>query len=461
MVVDMEIAAVLERVGRIGAVRADAAAGRVDRESALVEVRRVRAWLDASEADLVRGLVAEVSFPEQSIAASSKGSLGQASTVVDRAATLASLPSMAAALDGGAITAGHVDAVTRAGRDLDVAQRNELSRRVDRLVDVAEHASQAEFARRVRDEARRVQADDGMDRLEQQRRAVRVSTWVDADGMWNLRGRFDPVTGVRLDAKLRATLEATFAEQTPLFCPDDPVEKQRFLAGHALVALIDGAGTGSRSGRAEFVVVIDADAPTAGMSGPVVEWPIPVEIPARVLAELVGDGDVHAVVVRNGVVLYAPGELNLGRATRLANRAQRRALRGLYATCAIPGCHTHYDRCKLHHLVWWRHGGRTDLDNLIPVCVRCHTAIHHDGWVVELGPDRELTLRLPDGTRPIDRPTRPPSRLTTRRYPALGSSRHDPHPHHRQQQRLRHARRAQPRPSGPRGGRHDAQSRQG
>ena len=97
----MEIAAVLERVGRIGAVRADVAAGRVDRESALVEVRRVRAWLDASEADLVRGLVAEVSFPEQSIAASSKGSLGQASTVVDRAATLASLPSMAAALDGG------------------------------------------------------------------------------------------------------------------------------------------------------------------------------------------------------------------------------------------------------------------------------------------------------------------------------------------------------------------------
>ena len=72
----MEITAVLDRVGRIGAVRADGAAGRVERESALVEVRRVRAWLDASEADLVRGLAAEVSFPEQSIAESSKGSIG-------------------------------------------------------------------------------------------------------------------------------------------------------------------------------------------------------------------------------------------------------------------------------------------------------------------------------------------------------------------------------------------------
>ena len=45
----------------------------------------------------------------------------------------------------------------------------------------------------------------------------------------------------------------------------------------------------------------------------------------------------HAVVVRNGVVLYAPGEPNLGRNTRLANRAQRSALRGLYRSCAIPG----------------------------------------------------------------------------------------------------------------------------
>jgi hypothetical protein len=107
---------------------------------------------------------------------------------------------------------------------------------------------------------------------------------------------------------------------------------------------------------------------------------------------------VHTVVVRNGVVLHAPGNLNLGRSTRLANRAQRRALRGLYATCAIPGCTTHYDRCKLHHVIWWRHGGRTDLDNLLPVCSRHHHKIHDSGWVVELGPNRQLTIRYPDGT---------------------------------------------------------------
>ena len=103
-------------------------------------------------------------------------------------------------------------------------------------------------------------------------------------------------------------------------------------------------------------------------------------------------------MVRNGVVLHAPGNLNLGRTTRLANRAQRRALRGLYATCAIPGCGVRYDHCKLHHVIWWRHGGRTDLDNLLPVCSRHHHKIHDSGWQVTLGPNRQLTIRYPDGT---------------------------------------------------------------
>ncbi len=244
----MEITAVLDRVGRIGAVRADGAAGRVERESALVEVRRVRAWLDASEADLVRGLAAKVSFPEQSIAETSKGSLGQASSVMERAATLESTPAIAAALDRGAVTAGHVDAITRAGKTLDPSQREELLDRVDALVDVAEHASQAEFARRVRDEARRLQAADGMDTLERQRRATSLRTWVDLEGMWNLKACFDPLTGVRLDARMRESLEALFATSTPDTCPTDPGAKQDHLRALALADLILTGGTASQAG---------------------------------------------------------------------------------------------------------------------------------------------------------------------------------------------------------------------
>jgi hypothetical protein len=129
-----------------------------------------------------------------------------------------------------------------------------------------------------------------------------------------------------------------------------------------------------------------------------VEWGLPVEIPQRVLLELFGEADVHAVIIRDGVVLHAPGALDLGRTTRLANRAQRRALRALYSTCGIPGCAGRFERCKIHHVHWWRHGGRTDLANLLPLCVHHHSKVHHDGWVITLTADRQLTIRYPDGT---------------------------------------------------------------
>ncbi len=152
-------------------------------------------------------------------------------------------------------------------------------------------------------------------------------------------------------------------------------------------------------GRSEILAVIDADQP-GGSGGPDIDWGLPVEIPQRILSELIGrgDADVVGVVVRNGVVLHAPGELNLGRGARHANRAQRRALRALYATCAVPRCRTHFTRCKVHHIVWWSNGGRTDFDNLLPVCVHHHHKIHDSGWDVALGRNRQLTITLPDGS---------------------------------------------------------------
>ena len=405
----MDSVAVAERVQRIVAVRDDASASDDLIESGLVAVREVQAWVDAQHAALVAKLSPD-GFAEARVANAAKTSIGAATKSTQRSKTLTSTPKLAQTLGHGQTTAGHVDAVTRAAAQLPVAQRGELFERVDDLAAVAAASTVEQFARRVAVEAKRIQADDGIGRLARQRRNVRASSWVDVDGMWNLRGQFDPVTGVRLASKLAATVEAMFAEKVPEGCPEDPVEKQRFLTGHALIALIDGTAGVTRAGRPEYLVVVDADADAAvDGPGPVAEWPIPVEIPARVLAELAGDADVHAVVVRNGVVLHAPGELNLGRSTRLANRAQRRALRGLYRGCAIPGCSVVYDRCNLHHVIWWRNGGATDLDNLLPLCTKHHGKIHNDGWTIELGPHRELTLRLPDGSI---HNTGPPGRRT-------------------------------------------------
>ena len=389
----------VERVGRIAEVRASAVADAAMVQSGLVAVREARAWLDAQHAGLVAQLQEVSSFPEAAIAEADRTSVGAASKVTERSETLSGTPKLAGALADGAVTAAHVDAVTRTSKRLDPGQRDELLERADQLVAVAAAGTVDEYRRRVELEAKRLQSGDGMDRLDRQRRATRLSTWVDPDGLWNLRGRFDPVTGVKLAARLDGAVESLFAERTPDTAPTDPIEKQHHLRALALAGLVEGAAGGGKPGRAEYVVVIDADAdPARHGAGPVVEWPIPVEIPARLLAELAGDADIAAVVVRNGVVLHAPGEVDLGRTTRLANRAQRRALRGLYRSCAIPGCTVSYDRCNLHHVIWWRHGGRTDLDNLLPICTKHHGKIHHDDWIIELGPNRELTLRLPDGT---------------------------------------------------------------
>jgi Domain of unknown function (DUF222)/HNH endonuclease len=398
-----------KRVANVVAVLADANAEREQVAAALVDVRSIRAWADAHEARLVAQLATVDSFPEATIADTNRCSVGAATKTKERSDTLAATPTLADALAEGAITAGHVDAVTRGSKKLDDdEQRAEFLDRADQLAGVAEHGTIEQFGKRLDLEIKKLQSDDGDDRLARQKKNTRLSTWVDIDGMWNIRGKFDPVTGLRLANKLDAATQALFAKHTPEYCPTDGVEKNKFLAAHALAHLIERRGGAAATGRPEYVAVIDADAPPAG-NGPAVEFAIPVELPPRVIAELAEAADVTGIVVRNGVVLHAPGRLDLGRSTRLANRAQRRALRALYSGCAIPGCATSYDRCKLHHIVWWRNGGRTDLDNLLPVCAVHHTKIHNNDWIIELGPNRELTLTLPDGRIQT---TGPPGRRT-------------------------------------------------
>ena len=94
------------------------------------------------------------------------------------------------------------------------------------------------------------------------------------------------------------------------------------------------------------------------------------------------------------VVVSADGiRLLLGRETRIANRAQRRALRVLYRTCAL--CDTPFDLCQIHHVNWFTLGGRTDINDLLPLCSKHHHLVHEGGWTLHLAPDRTLTITKP------------------------------------------------------------------
>lgn len=60
--------------------------------------------------------------------------------------------------------------------------------------------------------------------------------------------------------------------------------------------------------------------------------------------------------------------LYLGRRTRLVQPAQRRALLARYESCAFDGCEIPAYLCEIDHVVPWWPTGRTDIDNLAPLC---------------------------------------------------------------------------------------------
>jgi hypothetical protein len=68
--------------------------------------------------------------------------------------------------------------------------------------------------------------------------------------------------------------------------------------------------------------------------------------------------------------------LDVGRTTRTIPAATRRAVEHRDGGCAWPGCDAHISWCDVHHLAHWADGGRTDLDNLLLLCRRHHTAVH-------------------------------------------------------------------------------------
>lgn len=392
----MDVAAVHCLIDAIVAVDDDC--GDRDALSATVgDVSRLLAWCQGQQIRLTRLISDVVAFPEQALAGPAHIGLPGASRLLDRAATAATAPLLGAAVLDGAVSGEHIDALTRTLRSVEPDVRGELLARANSLVDVAAASTPEEFSRCLRLEARLLETDDGMTRYERQRRAARLRSWTDREtGMWCLSGRFDPLTGATLSQALDGQLARLFAEAVPDTCPSDPLEKQDHLRALAFVALANGKGGGG--GRPEAIFVVDTRDPDPVTGGPIVDWGLPIEIPTRVLDELLQRADIHTVIVRNGVVISAPGDLNLGRTRRLANRAQRRVLRALYPTCAIPGCTTRFNNCKIHHVIEWDDHGVTDLCNLLPVCAHHHTTLHADKWHLTLAADRTLTINLPDST---------------------------------------------------------------
>jgi hypothetical protein len=108
---------------------------------------------------------------------------------------------------------------------------------------------------------------------------------------------------------------------------------------------------------------------------------------ARVAVErLLCDSPVGRVITRG------PSEtLDLGRRSRVANRAMRRSIRLRDGHCQFPSCRAPGRWCDVHHLVPWIEGGATDSANCVLLCRRHHVLLHEGGWQLQRGASGELT----------------------------------------------------------------------
>jgi len=373
---------------------------------ALHKLALIQAWIDTQKILLGKRLdqLASASpavMPEQVIAAACASSRADARRDMRRARMLSEVPQLESALHNGLISTAHVDAVVRATQQLDSRDKQQLLVQGEWLANIASHASPDNFSRAVKAAVVRMGEDEGVGRLEQQRRRTWLRHWVDRDsGMVCMHGEFDPESGLRLVGRLQRTVERLFHERAPQTCPDGSA-KVAHLNALGLVALATSAGSTGDEGatpltagyaRAEISVVVDYRTLAQGLHrNSVIRTGTDIDLPVETVRRMACEARIIPVVMgSSGVVL------DMGRATRLASRQQRRALEAMHATCAVPSCAVPVAQCQPHHVEYWNSGGPTDLDNLVPLCDQHHRCVHEGGWRLAVrAADRRVTVTQP------------------------------------------------------------------
>ena len=309
---------------------------------------------------------------------------GQATTLVRNVAAMRDLPLVAEAALAGQISSAHVQVFAYGLKHVGLEPMRQFE---DVFVQVARDCEPGELfeaVKHLKDTVHPEDLDDawerGMDREDFQINAV-------PDG-WHVSGFLNTVTG----AKLKAVIDSVSA---PRDKDDDRTGSERRVQGlDDLCDSILANGLPSDKGvRPHLSVFVDADTLEAAAQHVkhTTEKPhlISKPSPATEPAKLAGHGtigpnlltyflcvsDFTAFLMKQGGGHRQAQILNAGTQRYQPNLLQRRAvLARQKGVCATPGCnHTHL---QIHHTIWWSHGGPTDLDLLIGLCVRCHHLLH-------------------------------------------------------------------------------------
>jgi hypothetical protein len=365
--------------------------GIADLVGALGSVRRVRGLLDSAEAAINTRLS---ELHEQGrgapasdvLARNAHISAKEAARRERRAKALAKTTAFGDALAKGAVTAEHADVLADLTGKLTDTVRDSFFDLDQQLATTAAGLSPERFARHCRSVISNLERDEGIERNRQQRRDTYLTITTQRDGMHRINGLLHPELGSQISKAIELEVAALAADNA------DKLDHGQ-LSAVALGNLIAGGHQAERPLEADVLVLTDHTTLTHGLhDDSICETDTGAVLPPETIRRLCCNGRIIPILLIDGI------PVSVGREQRLANRAQRRALRAIYRTCAFAGCETPFQRCEIHHLIPWEIGGRTDLDNLLPLCGRHHHLVHEQGWRLELAPDRELTTRQPDGT---------------------------------------------------------------
>ncbi len=300
----------------------------------------------------------------------------RARSEVEAAVELSGLPETSEGLSNGEISYENARIIAGA------SQRGEIDE--TELGDAARTQSPDKFAATVRKHEQQRSKDDGMGRLEHQRsqRFAKIKTDPD-DGMVVLYGRFDPITGARIETVLSRKMDELWREEGP---------RNRCTPGQRMADALELLLTrpdGDESGRSRgtrLLLIADYDVITKELGNGRLADGTP--LPAQEIRRLACDADVLPAIFRG-----ASQPLDLGRSRRIASPAQRVALIARDRKCV--GCGASAAWCQAHHIIPWQPGGPTDLDNMCLLCSRCHHQVHDNGWRVRRTPTGQYSLRPP------------------------------------------------------------------
>jgi hypothetical protein len=316
------------------------------------------------------------------VAAATGATVQAGSAIVQTAKELRSFPELRQAFGAGRVSSQHVSVVLQTTKGLDLRARTVAAAVV--LAAATDPRETRHVLQVVAD------AQDGkhghLSHLEQrERRCVRLSAR--PSGMWRLSGMLDDVEG----ARLAEVLEQFSASRDAGVDAGETLPQRR---ADALAAMAEAAAANRNPlGTSGLSVLIDAeDLPEAQRAVLTDGTPITADTFDQLtctMACLV----VFGTKVKGG---FTP--LAMGRTRRRATGTQWGALIARDRGCVRCGRSPRF--CEAHHVVHWRHGGLTDVDNMVLLCSRCHHDLHHGRFQIAMCADGVPELVVSRGPPP-------------------------------------------------------------